>query len=109
MEGLPSVLLEAMATGMPVLTTETCGMPDVVENDYNGLLVAPADAKAIEDGIFRLAASVELRKKLGEAAREPMKRYTWARAASQLQKLYPRIPAPDPPPRSTSHAPPCLA
>jgi len=95
MEGLPSVLLEAMATGMPVLTTETCGMPDVVENDYNGLLVAPADAKAIEDGIFRLAASVELRKKLGEAARETMKRYTWERAARQLEELYRRILAAD--------------
>src|SRR5258708_3640139 len=63
MEGLPSVLLEAMATGMPVLTTETCGMPDVVESVYNGLLVPPADAKAIEDRILRLAASVELLKK----------------------------------------------
>src|SRR5713101_1481090 len=95
MEGLPSVLLEAMATGMPVLTTETCGMPDVVENDYNGLLVPPADAKAIEDRILRLAASVELRKKLGEAARETMKRYTWERAAGQLEELYRRVLAAD--------------
>jgi len=95
MEGLPSVLLEAMATGMPVLTTETCGMPDVVESDYNGLLVAPANAKAIEDGILRLAASVELRKKLGEAARETMKRYTWQRAARQLEELYRRVLATD--------------
>src|SRR5437879_8143244 len=75
-----------MSTGIPVLTTETCGMPDVVESDYNGLLVAPANAKAIEDGILRLAASVELRKKLGEAARETMKRYTWERAARQLEE-----------------------
>ena len=95
MEGLPSVLLEAMATGMPVLTTETCGMPDVVESDYNGLLVPPADAKAIENGILRLAASVELRKKLGEAARETMKRYTWERAARQLEELYRRVLATD--------------
>jgi glycosyltransferase involved in cell wall biosynthesis len=95
MEGLPSVLLEAMATGMPVITTETCGMPDVVESDYNGLLVPPADAKAIENGILRLAASVELRKKLGEAARETMKRFTWERAARQLEELYRRVLAAD--------------
>src|SRR5713101_3196221 len=95
MEGLPSVLLEAMATGMPVITTETCGMPDVVENEHNGLLVPPADAKAIENGILRLAASVELRKKLGEAAQETMKRYTWQRAARQLEELYRRILAAD--------------
>ncbi len=95
MEGLPLVLLEAMATGMPVITTETCGMPDVVESDYNGLLVPPADAKAIENGILRLAASVELRKKLGEAARETMKRFTWERAARQLEELYRRVLAAD--------------
>jgi glycosyltransferase involved in cell wall biosynthesis len=88
MEGLPSVLLEAMATGMPVITTETCGMPDVVEHDFNGLLVCPADAPAIEDAVIRLADSTELRARLGENARATMKRYTWERAARQLEALY---------------------
>src|SRR4029077_3064946 len=58
-EGLPSVLLEAMATGMPVITTETCGMPDVVEDEFNGLLIPPANAPAMEEAILRLAHSVE--------------------------------------------------
>jgi glycosyltransferase involved in cell wall biosynthesis len=88
MEGLPSVLLEAMATGMPVITTDTCGMPDVVENDFNGLLIPPANAPAMETAILRLARSVESRQRLGEAARETMKRYTWERAASKLEELY---------------------
>lgn len=88
MEGLPSVLMEAMATGMPVVTTETCGMPDVVEHEFNGILVPPADAPAIEVAILRLARSAELRSTLGEAARETMKRYTWDRAARQLEALY---------------------
>ena len=88
MEGLPSVLLEAMATGMPVITTETCGMPDVVEDEFNGLLIPPADATAMGEAILRLAGSVELRQKLGEAARETMKRYTWEQAARQLEELY---------------------
>ena len=87
-EGLPLVLLEAMATGMPAITTNTCGMADVVEHEFNGLLIPPANATAIEEGILRLARSVELRKKLGEAARETMKRYTWERAARQLEALY---------------------
>jgi glycosyltransferase involved in cell wall biosynthesis len=91
MEGLPLVLLEAMATGMPVITTETCGMPDVVENEYNGLLIPPANAVSIEEAILRLANSVELRQRLGEAARETMKRYTWERAARQLEELYRRV------------------
>jgi glycosyltransferase involved in cell wall biosynthesis len=88
MEGLPSVLLEAMAGGMPVITTETCGMPDVVENDFNGLLIPPADVGALEQAILRLANSVELRRKLGQAARESMERYTWERAARQLETLF---------------------
>jgi len=91
MEGLPSVLLEAMAGGMPVITTETCGMPDVVEHEHNGILIAPASAKAIEDAVLRLAESRELRKRLGCAARATMRRYTWERSAAQLEALYLRI------------------
>src|SRR5271154_428873 len=91
MEGLPSVVLEAMATGMPVITTETCGMSDVVEHEYNGLLVAPANAAAIEGAVERLATSVDLRQKLGETARETMKRYTWGRAGTQLEALFKRV------------------
>jgi len=88
MEGLPSVLLEAMAAGMPVITTETCGMPDVVEHEFNGLLIPPGNAAAIEGAIERLARSSELRRKLGETARETMRRYTWERAGTQLEALF---------------------
>jgi len=88
MEALPLVIKEAMATGMPVITTETCGMPDLIQHEINGLLVPPADAATIEESILRLACSAEMRRKLGEAARETMKRYTWERAAKQLEALY---------------------
>jgi len=90
-EGLPTVLLEAMATGMPVITTETCGMPDVVENEYNGLLIQPADSAAIESAVARLAGSRELRERLGTTARETMRRYTWERAGRQLEAFMYRI------------------
>ena len=91
MEGLPSVLLEAMASGMPVITTETCGMPDVVEDGFNGLLVQPADASAIEEAVLRLAASSELRQSLGRAAQNTVARYTWERSALMLEKLFRRV------------------
>jgi len=95
MEGLPSVLLEAMASGMPVITTETCGMPDVVEDGFNGLLIPPADAKALEEAVVRLANSEELRSRLGNAARDSMHRYTWERAGRQLEALFYRVLAQD--------------
>lgn len=91
MEGLPSVLLEAMASGMPVITTETCGMQDVVEDDFNGLLVPSADAPAIVDAVLRLAGSPELRKYLGQAAQQTVSRYTWERAALKFEKLLRRV------------------
>jgi glycosyltransferase involved in cell wall biosynthesis len=87
MEGQPSVLLEAMASGMPVITTETCGMPDIIENDFNGLLLPPADAAALEGAIARLAHSEELRERLGRAAQESMTRHTWQRAARSFEDL----------------------
>jgi glycosyltransferase involved in cell wall biosynthesis len=91
MEGLPSVLLEAMASGMPVITAATCGMPDMVENGINGLLVPPADAVALEHAIVRLAVSPELRGRLGRAAQESMRRYEWSSAACELEDLFLRV------------------
>jgi glycosyltransferase involved in cell wall biosynthesis len=91
MEGLPSVIMEAMASGMPVITTETCGMPDVIEHDFNGVLVPPADAAALEKAIERVAASVEIRRRLGEAARASMERHTWENAARKLETLFQHV------------------
>jgi glycosyltransferase involved in cell wall biosynthesis len=88
MEGLPIVLLEAMATGMPVVTTETCGMMDVVESEHNGLLVKPADTRALVSAVGRMMESPELRTRLGRAAQETMKRHTWERVAEQFEEVF---------------------
>ena len=89
-EGLPNVLMEAMANGMPVITTETCGMPDIIENDFNGLLIPPADAAALEEAVLRLANCEDLRRKVGTAARETMERFTWERTARMMESLFKR-------------------
>lgn len=90
-EGLPCVLMEAMAAGMPVITTETCGMPDIVEDDFNGLLIPPADSAALEKAILALARSESLRARLGRAASESMRRYTWSRAGRSFSELLIRV------------------
>ena len=81
MEGTPLAVQEAMAAGMAVVTTETCGMIDLVENEFNGLLIPPANSEALENAILRLAENAELRARLGCAARDTMKRFTWSRTA----------------------------
>ena len=91
MEGLPSVLLEAMASGMTAITAETCGMPDVVQDGQNGVLIPPADSAALVEAISRVVASAELRQRLGEGARKSMERYTWENSAQKLEALFYRV------------------
>jgi glycosyltransferase involved in cell wall biosynthesis len=87
MEGMPLTLLEAMAAGMPVATTNRCGMADVVENEVNGLLVPPADGEALARAIERLCNSAELRKQLGQSAQKTMRRYAWEKVTGKLERV----------------------
>lgn len=86
-EGMPLTLLEAMATAMPVVTTNTCGMADVVEDGYNGLLVPPANAEQLASAVERLCESRGLRQRFGVAGQETMRRYTWEQVTLQLERV----------------------
>jgi len=66
-EGLGLVFLEAMATRLPVLSTNVSAIPEVVIDGETGSLVPPSDAEALAQGMVRLAESAELRAQLGEA------------------------------------------
>jgi colanic acid/amylovoran biosynthesis glycosyltransferase len=68
-EGLPVVLIEAMAAGVPVVASHLSGIPELVENDVTGLTVPPGDASALADAIERLAADPILRDRLAYAGR----------------------------------------
>ena len=87
MEGMPLALMEAMASGMPVITTETSGMADVVDDGYNGVLVLPANAESLALAIIRLHDSVELRARFGLEAQRTMRRYTWANVTRKLEMV----------------------
>lgn len=67
-DGIPNVLAEAMATGLAVVSTEVSGIPELVRNGENGLLVTPDDAHALADALERLAGDAALRARLGAAA-----------------------------------------
>lgn len=69
-EGLPVVLIEAMATQLPVVATRIAGIPELVEHEVNGLLVSPARADRLADAVERLVAGEELRLRLGQAGRD---------------------------------------
>ena len=89
-EGQPSIILEAMASGMPVITAETCGMVDLIDHESDGWLVPPADSAALSQAILQLTASSELRERIGRAAQARMRRHTWERAACSFEKLLER-------------------
>lgn len=69
-EGLPVVLLEAMATGLPVVATRVGGVPECVGDGETGLLVPPGDPEALAGALRRLLVDPERRARLGRAARE---------------------------------------
>ncbi len=69
-EGSPNVLLEAMASGVPVVATAVGGVPEIVQPGVNGLLVPPGEPPAMADEISRLLGSPGLRASLAAQARE---------------------------------------
>lgn len=94
-EGTPLTLMEAMMSGLPVVTTDTAGMRDVIEHGRNGLLIPIRSPGAIEERVETLIRNVDLRAKLGCAAREDAQRlYTWDRVAVQVRDVYTRLRGP---------------
>lgn len=69
-EGLSNTLLEAMATGLPVVATRVGGNPEVLGEDQSGLLFAPGDAAGLSKLLVRLAGSTALRRETGALARQ---------------------------------------
>lgn len=69
-EGSPTVLKEAMACGLPVVSSRVGGIPEIVDDGETGILVAPRDAVALADALQRLSDDPALRGRLGCAGRE---------------------------------------
>jgi glycosyltransferase involved in cell wall biosynthesis len=69
-EGMPHVVLEAMALGVPTIATCVAGTPEVIEDGRSGLLIPPNNVPALTEAIIRLAQDAALRSQLGQAGQE---------------------------------------
>jgi glycosyltransferase involved in cell wall biosynthesis len=88
-EGLPMSLLEAMAAGCAVIATRVGGIPDVVQDNVNGLLVGHDDPAALAAAMVRVLGNAALAERIGREARATIaRRHAPAAAVEQLGRIY---------------------
>jgi glycosyltransferase involved in cell wall biosynthesis len=89
-EGMPVVLLEAAAAGLPIIATAVGGNPEVVSNEESGFLVPPRDPTALAEAMLRLSALPEPRRRaMGERGREHVRNlYGLGRMVQRWEDLY---------------------
>jgi len=87
-EGLPMALLEAMAYELAIVATEVGGVPDVLSDGEDAIVVPPGDPAALADGLARLAADESLRGRLAAAAAERARRLGAEQVADRLDRIY---------------------
>ena len=88
-DGIPNVLVEAMAAGAPVVATAVSGIPELVEHEVNGQLIEPDDPQALADALLRLHDDPELTRRLTDNARATVReRFDGDRLAHQLADLF---------------------
>lgn len=88
-EGIPNVLKEAMATGMPVVATRHGGIPELVEEGVSGFLVPERDAEALAERVTHLLEHRELWPRMGNAGRaKVVAEFDSERLATELERLY---------------------
>jgi glycosyltransferase involved in cell wall biosynthesis len=91
-EGVPHALLEALAFGLPAVASAVGGIPEIISDDVNGYLVAPADPAALARRIVLLLRDPERRRAFGDAGRKVVeqRRLTWDRFAAEIATVYER-------------------
>jgi len=88
-DGIPNVLVEAMACGLPVITTGISGIPEVIRHGVNGLLVPPDNPEALADAVLRLKCDADLAGRLSRGAQATVReRFDADGFAAQLAALF---------------------
>ncbi|HVT43862.1 MAG TPA: glycosyltransferase [Thermoanaerobaculia bacterium] len=88
MEGIPVALMEAMASGLPVISSRLSGIPELIENQRSGLLVEPGDAGALAAAIAGLLADQTMQRRIGvQARRKVCEEFELASCTARLLRL----------------------
>jgi glycosyltransferase involved in cell wall biosynthesis len=87
-DGLPVAIVEALAAGVPVVTTPTSGIPEVVEGERSGLLVPSNDPAALADALERLLRDSDLHQRLASGGRARAADYDLTRCVARLRGLF---------------------
>ncbi|MEM3834135.1 glycosyltransferase family 4 protein [Pyrobaculum sp.] len=88
-EAFPMVLIEAMASGMPVIGSRAGGIPDIIEEGVNGFTFPVGDDATLAEKLYTLLADESLHKNMANAARSiAVTKYSWKIVAKKLLKLY---------------------
>jgi glycosyltransferase involved in cell wall biosynthesis len=90
-EGVPGVLMEAMSMEIPCVATWITGVPELIRNGVDGLLVAPSDVEALAEALGQLASDSQLRLRIGTAGRSRIvDRFRLEKNAAQLSEIFKR-------------------
>ena len=88
-EGLPMAMLEAMAAGLPIVTTPVGGIPGVIRSGENGLFIEPGNVEQLKEALLLLAGNSAMREKLGKRASETVKSaYSIEKMAQKYLAIY---------------------
>jgi glycosyltransferase involved in cell wall biosynthesis len=90
-EVFPLVLLEASASGLPMVVSDLNTFKCIIEDGYNGVVTKRGDPKALADAIIYLLENKDLRKEMGENARKKVENYSWEKIAEITEKVYERV------------------
>ncbi|MBI4753732.1 glycosyltransferase family 4 protein [Candidatus Desantisbacteria bacterium] len=88
LEGLNTSILEAQAAGVPVIATRTGGIPEIIHDEINGLLVPPQDTMSLAEGIIRLLEDKTLAMRLSAKGREDVKKFSKEAMVDATESIY---------------------
>ena len=90
-EGLPLSAIEAMAAGLPIISTRAGGVVNLIQDQVNGILVDIGDEKEITEAILDLCQNFDKRKQLGDQAKYSVKKYSVENMVHQYEELYKQL------------------